>query len=253
MSSNRRFFVGGNWKMNGNRSFITNLVSSLNQKTYKDVDVLVAPPSIYIDFTSNLLKKEILLSAQNCHFETSGAFTGEISAEQIKDSGLEWVILGHSERRHIFKEDDNTLTKKIQHAQKVGLNVIACIGETLEQREKGQTIQINSEQLKAFSLGITDWNKVVIAYEPVWAIGTGKNATPEMAQEVHKELRNWLAVNVSQKVAESTRIIYGGSVKPNNARQLSEQPDIDGFLVGGASLEAKDFISIIESSNLSKL
>ena len=171
----------------------------------------------------------------------------------IKDSGVEWAILGHSERRQLFQENDEFLAKKMKHAQKVGLNVIACVGETLDERNNGLTLKVNSEQLKSFASSIADWSKVVIAYEPVWAIGTGKNATPEMAQEVHKALRDWLSQNVSQKVAEETRIIYGGSVKANNAAELAHQPDIDGFLVGGASLEPESFISIVNHSKKSSL
>ena len=164
----------------------------------------------------------------------------------IKDCGCEWVILGHSERRNVFGEPDQLISEKVAHALKSGLKVIPCIGEKLEDREQNKTQEVVFNQMKAILPSITDWKNVVIAYEPVWAIGTGKTATPEQAQEVHAQLRQWLKDNVSAEVAESCRIIYGGSVSPANCQELAKMGDIDGFLVGGASLKP-DFVQIINA------
>ena len=164
----------------------------------------------------------------------------------IADTAIPWVITGHSERRTIFNETDQAVADKTAYAISNGLSVIACIGELLEERDAFKTMEVNERQLSAIAAKVNDWSKVVIAYEPVWAIGTGKVATPDEAQEVHQALRSWLSSNVSPEVAEATRIIYGGSVKPANASDLAAKPDIDGFLVGGASLKP-DFVSIIDS------
>jgi len=211
------------------------------------VEVVVAPPSIYLESVSQSLRKDFSVSAQNCCSESKGAFTGEISAEMIKDCGFNWVILGHSERRDIFGESDELVSKKVAHSLEVGLSVIACIGEHLAEREAGKTLEVVSKQMKALAEKIKDWTKVVVAYEPIWAIGTGKVATPEQAQEVHLELRNWLAKNVSEQVANETRILYGGSVNGQNCVELAKKPDVDGFLVGGASLKGNEFGTIINS------
>ena len=170
-----------------------------------------------------------------------------LSPDMIKDLGLEWVILGHSERRIIFKESDEVIGKKISHAIATGLKVIACIGEQIEEREANQTEEVLSKQLKAAASSIKDWSKVVIAYEPVWAIGTGKTATPDIAQTTHNFIRNWLKQNVSEEVSNTTRILYGGSVKSSNSKELAALPDVDGFLVGGASLISQEFVDIINS------
>lgn len=193
----------------------------------------------------------IQVSAQNCWHEDKGAFTGEVSAAMLKDVGLPWVILGHSERRHIFGESDEVIGKKTAAALKHGLGVILCVGELLEEREKNLTEKVIQSQMSAVLPFVSkdDWAKIVIAYEPVWAIGTGKVATPIQAQEAHAILRKWLHDNVSPSVASATRIIYGGSVKPDNCVDLSKKPDIDGFLVGGASLVAEQFLAIVNSAN----
>lgn len=183
---------------------------------------------------------------QNAYKVPSGAFTGEISPAQLKDVGATWVILGHSERRQVFGESDELIAQKVVHALEQGLKVIACIGETLQEREAGQTEAVVFRQTKAFTDVIKDWTNVVLAYEPVWAIGTGKTATPDQAQEVHGALRKWLADNVSADVASSLRIQYGGSVTAANAKELASQPDIDGFLVGGASLKP-EFVQIVNA------
>jgi len=161
----------------------------------------------------------------------------------IKDNGAEWVILGHSERRHVFGESDQLVGEKVKHALESGMHVLPCIGEKLEERESGKTEEVNFRQLKAIADNISDWSRVVIAYEPVWAIGTGKTASPQQAQEIHAKLREWLAKNVSDAVAQSVRILYGGSVTAANCKELGSQADIDGFLVGGASLKP-EFIDI---------
>jgi len=167
----------------------------------------------------------------------------------IKDCGIPWVIIGHSERRDIFKESSEFIGKKVGYALSVGLKVIACVGEHIEEREAGKTKEVIFAQLKAIAAHVKDWKDVVIAYEPVWAIGTGKTATPEIAQEVHVAIRQWLHDTISASVAASTRIIYGGSVKGNNSDDLAKQADIDGFLVGGASLIGAEFITIINSAS----
>jgi len=252
-SHGRKFFVGGNWKCNGSRSSIEALVTSLRHGVPKseDVEVVVAPPTIYLMLVQQQAP-ELALAAQNVHDQPKGAFTGEISAEMLVDCKIPWVILGHSERRNLFHDHDEFVAKKTQHALEVGLSVILCVGETLQEREANQTEQVVSNQLKFISEAVKDWSRVVIAYEPVWAIGTGKTASPQQAQEVHKSIRNWLKNNVSEKVANETRIIYGGSVNAKNANDLAKEEDVDGFLVGGASLIPEDFIKIVHASSEKK-
>uniref|UniRef100_A0A915HKY7 Triosephosphate isomerase n=1 Tax=Romanomermis culicivorax TaxID=13658 RepID=A0A915HKY7_ROMCU len=247
MTNDRKFFVGGNWKMNGTKKSIDVIVAFLNEETFPDdVEILVAPPAPYLMYVRNSLNSRILTAAQNCYKVVSGAFTGEISTDMIKDSHSHWVILGHSERRHVFGEDDTLVAEKVSFAISKGIDVIFCIGEKLEEREAGKTKEVNFRQLQAALDKKVDWSKVVIAYEPVWAIGTGKTASPDQAEEVHVWVREWLKENVSQQVADSTRIIYGGSVTADNARELASKPNIDGFLVGGASLKP-DFIKIVKA------
>jgi len=245
----RKFFVGGNWKMNGDKTSIDGIIAFLNQSGGNpNVDIVVSPPSLYIPYVKDNLKNNIEVAAQNCYKVAKGAFTGEISPAMIKDFGLQWVILGHSERRHIFGESDALIAEKTVHAIEAGLQVIFCIGEKLEEREAGQTKDVNFRQLQAIVDKNVDWSKIVIAYEPVWAIGTGKTATPDQAQEVHAWIREFLKEKVSAEVADSTRIIYGGSVTAENANELAKKGDIDGFLVGGASLKP-DFVKIINARN----
>jgi triosephosphate isomerase len=243
----RKFFVGGNWKMNGSKAAIKDIVNFLSQGPLDpQVEVVVAAPSIYLDYSRQLLPQNIGVAAQNCYKVASGAFTGEISPAMIKDVGVNWVILGHSERRAIFGESDQLIADKLSHSAESGLSVIACIGETKDERERNETTTVVFRQIKAIAEKVKDWSKIVIAYEPVWAIGTGLTATPEQAQEVHDQLRKWLKDNVSAEVSDSTRIIYGGSVTAANAKDLAKKPDIDGFLVGGASLKP-DFVQIINA------
>ncbi|KAE8589755.1 hypothetical protein XENTR_v10017725 [Xenopus tropicalis] len=245
--SSRKFFVGGNWKMNGDKKSLTELINTLNSgKISADTEVVCGAPTIYLDFARQKLDAKFAVSAQNCYKVAKGAFTGEISPAMIKDCGATWVILGHSERRHVFGESDELIGQKVAHALSENVGVIGCIGEKLDQREAGITEKVVFEQTKAIADNVKDWSKVVLAYEPVWAIGTGKTATPEQAQEVHKKLREWLKTNVSEDVAKSVRIIYGGSVTGGTCKELGAQPDIDGFLVGGASLKP-EFIDIINA------
>uniref|UniRef100_A0A1I7YRW2 Triosephosphate isomerase n=1 Tax=Steinernema glaseri TaxID=37863 RepID=A0A1I7YRW2_9BILA len=245
----RKFFVGGNWKMNGDKASVDGIVAFLNQSGGNDsVDVVVAPPAPYLTYVKEHLKAPVEVAAQNCYKVPKGAFTGEISPAMIKDLGLKWVILGHSERRHVFGESDALISEKTVHAIESGLEVIFCIGEKLEEREAGHTKDVNFRQLQAIVEKNVDWSHVVIAYEPVWAIGTGKTASPEQAQEVHAWIREFLKEKVSSDVAEKVRIIYGGSVTAENCAELGKKPDIDGFLVGGASLKP-DFVKIINARN----
>ncbi|KAI8554118.1 hypothetical protein RHMOL_Rhmol05G0072800 [Rhododendron molle] len=282
MAGSGKFFVGGNWKCNGTKESISKLVSDLNSATLEpDVDVVVAPPFVYIDQVKNSLTDRIEIAAQNSWIGKGGAFTGEIrllntgcicnevanlkipniqhvhfsvcSVEQLKDIGCKWVVLGHSERRHVIGEDDVFIGKKAAYALSQGLGVIACIGELLNEREEGKTNDVCFRQMKAFADAVPSWDNVVIAYEPVWAIGTGKVATPQQAQDVHVAVRDWLEKNVSTEVASKTRIIYGGSVNGSNSAELAKQEDIDGFLVGGASLKGPEFATIINSVTSKKV
>ncbi|XP_020689003.1 triosephosphate isomerase, chloroplastic isoform X1 [Dendrobium catenatum] len=254
MAGTGKFFVGGNWKCNGTKDSISKLVADLNSATLEnDVDVVVAPPFIYIDQVKRSLVDRIEISAQNSWIGKGGAFTGEISAEQLIDIGCKWVIHGHSERRHIIGEDDQFIGKKAAYALSQNLKVIACIGEKLDEREAGKTFDVCFQQLKGFADNVSSWTNIVIAYEPVWAIGTGKVATPEQAQEVHAAVRDWLKKNVSAEVASETRIIYGGSVNGSNCADLAKKEDIDGFLVGGASLKGPEFAVIVNSATEKKV
>ncbi|KAM3281055.1 triosephosphate isomerase, cytosolic [Capsicum chacoense] len=250
----RKFFVGGNWKCNGTSDEIKKIISTLNagQVPSQDVvEVVVSPPFVFLPLVKNELRPDFHVAAQNCWVKKGGAFTGEVSAEMLVNLSIPWVILGHSERRALLGESNEIVGDKVAYALSQGLKVIACVGETLEQRESGSTMDVVAAQTKAIADLVKDWTNVVIAYEPVWAIGTGKVATPAQAQEVHAELRKWLQANVSAEVAASTRIIYGGSVSGANCKELAGQPDVDGFLVGGASLKP-EFIDIIKAAEVKK-
>ncbi|KAF4532604.1 hypothetical protein B566_EDAN014863 [Ephemera danica] len=243
----RKFFVGGNWKMNGNKKGIDSIIAFLKTGPLDpNVDVVVGCPSIYLDYAKQQAPSNVEVAAQNAYKVPSGAFTGEISPAMIADIGLNWVILGHSERRSIFGESDELIADKVAHALDNGLKVIACIGETLAEREAGQTEAVVFRQTAAIAAKVKNWTNVVLAYEPVWAIGTGKTASPQQAQEVHAKLREWLKEKVSPDVSDSLRIIYGGSVTAGNCRELAQEADIDGFLVGGASLKP-EFVQIINA------
>ena len=247
----RRPLIAGNWKMHGSRAENAELIEAmlLGLPDQTPFDIAVCPPFVYLWEVGRLLKaSSIAFGAQSVCAEQVGAFTGEASAAMLKDVGCKYVIVGHSERRAIYKEDDALVARKFLAAQSQGLIPILCVGETLEERERGQTMQVVSRQLTAVLdlAGVAALRAAVIAYEPVWAIGTGKNATPEQAQEVHAYIRTAIAAR-DAKIAADVRILYGGSVKAANARELFAMPDVDGGLVGGASLKADEFLKICAS------
>jgi triosephosphate isomerase len=233
--------------MNGTKAEISGIADFLTKGPLDpNTEVVVGCPQCYLAYSRETVPANIGVAAQNCYKAAKGAFTGEISPGMIKDLGCEWVILGHSERRNVFGESDQLISEKIGFALSEGLKVIPCFGEQLAERESGRTQEVVFAQLAAMKPNISDWSRVVLAYEPVWAIGTGKTASPAQAQEVHAQLRQWLRDNVSEEVANTTRIIYGGSVTAATCKELASQPDIDGFLVGGASLKP-DFVAIINA------
>src|SRR5438132_7548237 len=240
----RRKFICGNWKMHKTASEAVALVRELRQRLNTQVQVAVAPPfTALAPVKAALQGSPIQLFAQTCHHEKQGAFTGEISAPMLAELGCDGVILGHSERRQFFGETDEGVNRKLRAALEAGLHPIVCVGETLHEREAGRTWEVVSRQVRGALAGI-EVAKITIAYEPVWAIGTGKTATTAQAQEVHGQIRGLLR-ELAGSAAESVRIQYGGSVKPDNAADLLSQPDIDGALVGGASLKADDFARIV--------
>jgi glyceraldehyde 3-phosphate dehydrogenase len=242
----RKFFVGGNWKCNGSVQQVNDLVSMLNQSTLStDTEVVVCPSQVYVQGVTEKIRGDIAVGAQDCWVQGNGAFTGETSADMLKDMGVGWVVIGHSERRG-KGESNEEVAKKAKYALDKGLKVIACCGEPLEAREAGTTNDFVFPQIKAYADVFTkeDWANVVIAYEPIWAIGTGLTATPEQAQDTHADLRQYLGEIAGADVAEATRILYGGSATGATAPGLSEKPDIDGFLVGGASLKP-EFADIV--------
>jgi triosephosphate isomerase len=254
MSLSRKFIVGGNFKLNGSLGFLQSHLGLLSSSSLplSSVEVVIAPPSVYLTTARDLVKGTgIQVSAQNVSEQKDGAFTGEVSCGMLLDLGIHWTIIGHSERRNVYGESDETVGKKAAAALKAGLSVILCIGEKREERDAGRTNEVNFRQLEAYRAAINDeaaWAKVVIAYEPVWSIGTGLTASPEQAQEAHRDIRKWLADHISPAVAQATRIQYGGSVNAANCKKLAEQPDIDGFLVGGASLKP-EFVDIVKAKN----
>ncbi|MBI3820717.1 MAG: triose-phosphate isomerase [Planctomycetes bacterium] len=250
----RRRFIAGNWKMNLDRAGALGLISSLRSKLPHDpgFDVAVFPPFPYVEIVVNACAgTPIRVGAQNCYFEAKGAFTGEVSVSMIADLGATSVILGHSERRHVFNETDTAIAKKMTAALGARLAPILCVGETLAERQAGRTSEIVLRQLVEGLAGVAaaQFGSVTIAYEPVWAIGTGVNATPDQAGEVHSLLRNELAARHGRAVADAMRILYGGSVTPENAAALLRVPGVDGALVGGASLDAGKFQAILSAAN----
>ena len=245
----RKPFIAGNWKMNTTLASGTELARQVAEQAGDgSVDVGLTPPAVYLASIQREVGDKVLLGAQNVYFEHSGAFTGEVSVEMLKDIGCDFVINGHSERRHVLGESSVVLSKKASAILDGGLILVHCVGETLDQRDADQTLKVVDEQLGELPDEIADASKLVIAYEPVWAIGTGRTATPEQAQEVHAFIRSKLAERFGQETADAVRIQYGGSVKPDNAAELMGQPDIDGALVGGASLKADSFVAIIEAA-----
>lgn len=249
----RKKVIAGNWKMYNDLDASAKLINELLEgiKNFNPAcTIIVCPPYTSLSLASSLLKNGLIkLGAQNMYYEEQGAFTGEISASMLKGTGCEYVILGHSERRTIFRETNVLVNLKIKKALGSGLTPIFCIGETLDEREKGITNNILKTQVEEGLAGLNenDINKIIIAYEPVWAIGTGKTATPQQAQEAHKFIRNLIKEKFSPAAADGIVIQYGGSVKPDNAEELLKQDDIDGALVGGACLKADSFLAIIKS------
>jgi len=246
----RRPFIAGNWKMNTNRASAVALAEGVAKKaeTLDGVDLAVCPPSCYLDAVGKVLAgSKVALGAQNMYHEKDGAFTGELSAAMLLDLGCKYVILGHSERRHILGETDAAINQKVHAALAAGLRPIVCVGELLSEREAGQTLAVIQRQFDGSLAGLSaqQMQSVTIAYEPVWAIGTGKVATPQQAEEVHLALRKIIAERYNAGLADGLRIQYGGSVKPDNAADLLKQPDIDGALVGGASLKVDQFLDIV--------
>tara|TARA_Y100000782_G_scaffold38495_1_gene42964 strand:- start:25320 stop:26081 length:762 start_codon:yes stop_codon:yes gene_type:complete len=248
--SMRTALVAGNWKMNGSTDFINELMNDLTANiNASNVDVLVCPPAVYLSQVKTLTGSTVSLGAQTVSEQANGAFTGEISLTMLQDLGCEYVILGHSERRSLYAETDALVADKFIATVASGLKPILCVGETLEEREQGKTIEVVGRQLKAVvdAAGIDKFADAVIAYEPVWAIGTGKTATPAQAQDVHAEIRAIIA-EYDTAAAAATRIVYGGSVNASNAAELFANEDVDGGLVGGASLKANDFIAICHAA-----
>jgi len=249
----RKFFIAGNWKMNLLRDTSVALVHQLMDQLHnaENVDVAVCPPSVYLhDVGAALRGSRIHLGAQNVYHTAEGAFTGEVSCGMLKDLGCKYVILGHSERRAIFGETDLDVNTKLKAVLKTGLTPIVCVGETLTQRDAGETQSVVRGQCTHSLAGLTgeQMAKTVLAYEPVWAIGTGKTATPAQAEEVHADIRQLLQTMFDGAVANSVVIQYGGSVKADNADELLSQPNIDGALVGGASLKADSFLPIVRAA-----
>jgi triosephosphate isomerase (TIM) len=245
--------IAGNWKMNNDPNETKDLISKLLaglKNLNSACEVVICPPFTSLSEASSMIKGSMIkLGAQNIHEEENGAFTGEVSAKMLLGVGCEYVIIGHSERRTIYKESNELINKKIRRALKNNLKPIFCIGELLEEREKNITEQVvKSQVLKGLQdFSVNDLKDLIIAYEPVWAIGTGKTATPQQAEEVHLFIRTLLADNFSSEFAENLSILYGGSVKPDNSKELLSQKNIDGALVGGACLNADSFINIIKS------
>jgi len=245
----RQPIIAGNWKMNNTIEEAKNLIKNLLPLIEKrDREVIVCPSFVCLSEVAKLLQgSEVALGAQNMHYEDKGAYTGEVSPVFLKEIGVSYVIIGHSERRHIFGEKDEFINKKVRSALEHGLSPILCVGETLEEREKGVTYEVIKNQIYGGLSGLISENvaKLVIAYEPVWAIGTGKNATKEDANEVISFIRKLLYKKFGKTVADNTRILYGGSVKPSNIKDFMDMEEIDGALVGGASLNAEDFSRIV--------
>jgi len=247
-----RALIGGNWKCNGTVATVKQMAEVLNAggALSANSEVVIAAPALHLASLKGMLRPEISVCAEDVGYKNGyGAFTGEHSADMLADAGIKWTLTGHSERRVGFGipgETSEVVGIKTKNAINSGLSVMACIGEQLADRQNGTTMNVCAEQLDAIKAALEtgDWKKVVIAYEPVWAIGTGVTASPEQAQETHKEIREWLAKNINAEVAAETRIIYGGSASAANCDALYSQPDINGFLVGGASLKA-EFLNII--------
>lgn len=247
----RKHIVAGNWKMNLDAAESQALIEALKtKKLSSDVRVAIATPAVHLAAAVNLTSgTKIDVSAQNMHQATSGAYTGEISASMLKSIGVNTTLLGHSERRAYFHETDALLAEKVNTALENGMEIIFCFGEELDERKSGSHFDVVSSQLRnaLFNLDASQWSQIVLAYEPVWAIGTGETASPAQAQEMHAHIRSVLTAQYDDALAQSVSILYGGSVKPANAQEIFAQPDVDGGLIGGASLNADDFAAIVNA------
>ncbi len=251
----RQKIVAGNWKMNNTLDeglkLTTEIANMVADEVRGDVRVILAPPFIHLSQVKSLIKDtyKLFLSAQNCNENESGAYTGEVSTSMLSSIGVEYVIIGHSERREYFNESNEQLARKVDATLSKGLLPIFCCGESLEVRESGDFVSFICNQINEslFHLSAEQFAKVVIAYEPIWAIGTGKTASSQQAQEVHAEIRKYIAGKYGEKMADETTILYGGSAKPSNAPELFACPDVDGGLIGGASLKSRDFVDIVKS------
>jgi triosephosphate isomerase len=241
----RTKFIAGNWKMNTNKASAIELAKAVGKGAPSSVQVGVAPPFVYLDVVGAALAgSSVLLGAQDVYFEKNGAFTGEISVEMLKDLGVKFCLTGHSERRHVLGETSQLISKKAHAVYAAGLTLVHCVGEKLEERDAGTTFAVVQVQLQELSNSMHDPDRLVIAYEPVWAIGTGRNATDAQAQEVHAYIRQTIGKLWNQDFADRVRIQYGGSMKPENAKGLLAQSDVDGGLIGGAALKAESFLAI---------
>ena len=245
----RKKIVAGNWKMNCTISETQHLLDDLknSDSSQREASLIVAPTFTNLQYASTALKDtDIAVAAQNMHHQDKGAFTGEVSASMLQSIEVRTVILGHSERRAYFAEDDELLAQKVSTAVDKQMNVIFCFGESLQERKEQRHFEVIASQLRKalFQLSVDQWQYIVLAYEPIWAIGTGETATPQQAQQMHAFIRQTIATNYSQDLADKVSILYGGSVKPANAKDIFAQPDVDGGLIGGASLNAESFLSI---------
>ena len=250
----RKNIVAGNWKMNLNKDESLNLVNEISSglgNISDNTDVIVSVPFVNLSAVVDLETRDkiVQVAAQNMHYAESGAYTGEVSAEMLKKVGVSTVILGHSERREYFDENSQLLTRKVEQALQHKMKVIFCFGEKLEDRQSEKHFYVVKEQLRdtLFHLKEIDWDSIVLAYEPVWAIGTGETATPEQAQEMHSFIRGLIEDQYDNEVSDRVSILYGGSVKPSNAKEIFSKPDVDGGLIGGASLKTEDFLAIINA------
>jgi triosephosphate isomerase len=246
----RTKFVAGNWKMNTNKAQATELAKAVARGgTQSGVQVGVAPPFVYLDAVGQVLAgTAVLVGAQDAYFEANGAYTGEVSVEMLKDLGVKFCLSGHSERRHVIGESSELVARKARAIEQAGLILVHCVGEKLEERDAGKTLEVVHRQIEEPGTQMQDPQRLVIAYEPVWAIGTGRNATDQQAQEVHAYIRQAIAKRWNSDVADRVRIQYGGSMKPENAGGLLSQPDVDGGLIGGASLKADAFLAIVSAA-----
>ncbi|CAH1188187.1 unnamed protein product [Phyllotreta striolata] len=249
--SKKKFIVGGNWKMNGSQKIVRMIFQRLkNAEIRSDTEVFVAVPTIYLEYSKKLCPRRIQLAAQNCYKFKRGSFTGETSPMMLKDMGVNWVILGHSERRTLFGETNELVAEKVEAAKKCNLKIVACIGETLADKQNRKTHQVISDQVCAIAEKLNgDWTNVVLAYEPVWAKSSGHKLSPKEVQDMHAWIKDWIGNNVCPEISNCVRIIFGGRVTGRNCRKLSEEPDVDGFLVSGACLTS-EFLEIINLKSL---